>query len=455
AKDKGLEFNVNVDPALPDILYGDEMRIRQVVTNILNNAVKYTDKGSVTLTVSGGSGYTNEEGQTLELTFAVRDTGIGIKEEDRSRLFGKFERMDLEHNSTVEGTGLGLAITKRLLTMMDGTIDVDSEYGKGSVFTIRIPQRIVKNEPIGNFREKFEKSLEEASDTDLIFKAPDAYILIVDDTRMNLNVAVGLLRDTDIRVDTAESGAEAIKLAASNSYDMILLDQRMPEMDGTETLHRMREMEKLAGTPIICLTADAISGARERYVEEGFNDYLSKPIDILALMKMLMNYLPKEKIIPITSEDTLPDTSSDLSTEKTGALYKKLEAAGINTSQGLSFCANDSEFYEEMLCTYLDAAGTRKNELESAIASEDLHTYAIKVHALKSTSRTIGAEELSEMAAALERAANAGNAAEVKTGHAGLMKKYGETVDAISSAGLSGQSQTKEDSDDVLEFSPN
>ncbi len=298
ARAKGLDFMVDVDESLPDGLCGDEVRMRQVVTNVLNNAVKYTQKGSVTLSVKGDGSDGYNEGQIIRLTFIIKDTGIGIKEEDMGRLFQNFERMDMKKNSAIEGTGLGLAITRRLIEMMDGSIEVKSRYQEGSEFILCIPQKVMSAEPVGNYRRKFEKNLENASDTDEGFYAPTARILVVDDTRMNLIVAAGLLKDTGMTIDTAGGGEEALELAAGADYDLILLDQRMPEMDGIETLHRLREREDTEGknTPVICLTADAIDGARVRYLAEGFTDYLTKPIEAKNLKKMVMKYLPEEKI---------------------------------------------------------------------------------------------------------------------------------------------------------------
>ncbi len=298
-KEKGLAFIVDVDQSLPDELYGDKARIRQVITNILANAVKYTDKGSVRLTVRGAVESKNEPGGVLNLMIEVKDTGIGMKKEDIDKLFAKFQRLDLDHNSTIEGTGLGLAISRQLMTMMGGNIKVESEYGTGSVFTIEIPQDIVSNEPVGDFKTRFEKDIVEAKSGEEEFTAPDAHILVVDDTRVNLTVAAGLLKKTGIKIDTAGSGYEATEKTLEKTYDLILMDQRMPGMDGTEALKILREQEegRNHGTPVICLTADAIIGAKERYIAEGFTDYLPKPINKHELLQTMLKYLPHDKII--------------------------------------------------------------------------------------------------------------------------------------------------------------
>ena len=296
AKSKGLSYEVDIDRTLPDGLKGDEVRIRQVITNLLNNAVKYTEKGFVTLSVAADRNMGCDD--MILLVISVKDTGMGIKDEERNKLFKKFERMDIEKNSSIEGTGLGLAITGSLVDMMDGTIEVDTEYGKGSTFTIKLPQKVVSKEPIGDFREKYKKSISAMSASKETLSVEGACILVVDDTAMNLTVVKGLLKKTGIKIDTASGGEASIVMARENKYDIILMDQRMPEMDGTTAMNRIKEdPDSLnAGTPFICLTADAISGARERYISEGFDDYLTKPIVSSDLREKLRVFLPAEKI---------------------------------------------------------------------------------------------------------------------------------------------------------------
>ena len=293
AQDKGLKFIVEADPLIPDELEGDEVRIRQIFTNLLNNAVKYTEKGSVTLKVRFKK---LEEGKIL-LTIIVWDTGIGIKSEDKEMLFRKFERLEMERNSTLEGTGLGLTITHRLVDLMGGKIEVESEYGKGSIFTVTIPQTVLSDLPIGDFQTRLKEHQADGKPYRESFRAPSAKILIVDDTSINLKVAVNLLKNTKMKIDTATSGAEAVTMAARNRYDMIFMDQRMPEMDGTEAFHRIRATSDGASSdvPVVCLTADAVIGAKERYLSEGFTDYLTKPIDSFALEKIILKYLPEDK----------------------------------------------------------------------------------------------------------------------------------------------------------------
>ncbi len=291
-KDRGLKFIIRNNPDIPNYLYGDEVRIRQILINILNNAIKYTDEGLVTLIVD----YEKLSDNNINLILTAKDTGIGIKEEDLASLFESFKRIDLASNRKKEGTGLGLSITKSFVDLMGGTINVESTYGKGSAFTISIPQTIIKDEKIGIFKSDSTNSRKyryEAS-----FLAPAANILIVDDVEMNIKVIQGLLKQTKIQVDTALSGKECLEKIADTEYDIILLDHMMPEMDGIETLQIMKsdESHPNQNTPVIMLTANAIMGAKEEYIETGFSDYLSKPVKSDLLEAMLLKYLPENKI---------------------------------------------------------------------------------------------------------------------------------------------------------------
>ncbi len=296
SKAKGLELEIYLDNDLPDSLYGDEVRIRQVLTNLLTNAIKYTETGTVTLIVEGDR--PSDSDDMLQLRMKVNDTGIGIREEDMKNLFAQFERLDLMHNKTIEGTGLGLAITNDLVNKMGGRISVESIYGEGSSFVVSLPQKIMGSETVGAADDRFKNEVagpEYRSE----FTAPEARVLVVDDTRVNLMVTQALLKKTEIRVDVAMSGREAISKTLDVRYDVILMDQRMPHLDGTQAMKliRSREENPNAHTTIICLTADALSGARERYLAEGFDDYLTKPIEGDSLEKTCLKYLPKDKVI--------------------------------------------------------------------------------------------------------------------------------------------------------------
>lgn len=298
---KGLEFNFNVSEDLPSMLYGDEIRIKQILLNIINNAVKYTNTGSVDVDI-----YAKNKHNFTDLTVRVKDTGIGIKEEDKHKLFKSFQRLDERKNRNIEGTGLGLHITNLLLEMMNGTIEVESEYGKGSTFTVKIPQRIVRVAPIGEFSKAVRDYLRNLEADEIGLYAPDARVLVVDDNDLNLDVIEGLLRDTKIRTDVAQSGAACIDMVRKVHYDVILLDQMMPGMSGVETLKEMNSQGLLGDTPVIALTADAIIGAKENYLSMGFSDYISKPVKTDVLETVLKEYIPREKQLSPNGRDELP-----------------------------------------------------------------------------------------------------------------------------------------------------
>ena len=445
AQDKGLQFIVEADPKLPDELEGDEVRIRQIFTNLLNNAVKYTDKGSVTLKVRFKK---QEEGKIL-LTIIVWDTGIGIKDEDKELLFTRFERLEMERNSTVEGTGLGLPITRHLVDLMGGTIEVESEYGKGSMFTVNIPQKVVSDLPIGDFQTRLKEHMSDGRPYRESFRAPDAHILIVDDTSINLKVAVNLLKNTKMKIDTAGSGAEAVEMASKTGYDMIFMDQRMPEMDGTEAFHKIRASEGglSKDAPVVCLTADAVIGAKERYLSEGFTDYLTKPIDNYALEKILMKYLPEEKVERCFEEPADPDADAFGENE-----FSSLRSVGIEPKAGLRYCQDDEELYRSLLAEYAYGEIEKANSLQKSYEAENWHDYSIYVHALKSSSKMIGATALSMRAAKLEAAAEAGDGGAVRTDHDNMMEEY-EVLTAVIRSVIPKEELTPEDNS-IKEFSP-
>ena len=291
AEVKKLKFCTEIDENLPVMLYGDEVRVRQVIENMLSNAVKYTGAGCVTLAVSS----LVEDGFSLKIS--VRDTGIGIQREDLEKLFKDFERLDLHRNRSVQGTGLGLAITKRLTEQMGGKISVESVYGEGSCFTVVIPQQVRDAHAIGDFRETYHKYLAEETREKESFTAPGAKVLVVDDNTMNLLVAEKLLARTKVQVTTCQSGRECLDWMRREYFDVILLDHMMPEMDGMETLAKSKELEgnRCVNTPVIALTANAVQGAREEYIRAGFHDYLSKPIEPKRLEEMLQKYISQKK----------------------------------------------------------------------------------------------------------------------------------------------------------------
>ncbi len=293
---KEFDLFFTVDEMLPSVLNGDAAKIRQLIMNLLTNAVKYTEEGSVELVIIG-----EDAGDDIILHIIVKDTGIGIDEANLNKLFTKFQRVDIEHNQTVEGTGLGLAITKYITDAMGGTVGVSSEYGKGSTFRIQVPQGVVERKPIGEVDfERKNTGIEDIKHIEKeIFTAPNARILVVDDVETNLMVFASLLKKTKMQIDKARSGFECLDLVHKNKYDIIFMDHMMPEMDGVETYKNMcaEGDEALnATTPVVMLTANAISGVKEEYLDEGFADYLSKPIKVDQLEEVILNFLPADKV---------------------------------------------------------------------------------------------------------------------------------------------------------------
>ncbi len=328
AEDKGLIFVPEFDSHTPKFLNGDEVRIKQVITNILTNAVKYTEKGSVTFRVD----HEKVSDEEILLKVSVRDTGIGIRKEDQAKLFTMFERIDEARNRNIEGTGLGMNITGQLLEMMGSSLEVESEYGSGSDFRFSLKQKVVRWEELGDYEISYRESLERKKRYRERFHAPDVKILVVDDNRMNLTVFANLLKKTGMRIDTAISGDEGLKATWKQKYDLIFLDHMMPEKDGIETLYELREYKENPNldTKVICLTANAISGAREQYLAEGFDDYLTKPIDSERLEEQLLNYLPADKIMKAEAEENERNADEDVK------LIERLSIqAGIDTAARL------------------------------------------------------------------------------------------------------------------------
>ena len=287
AKQKNLEIKLDIDESMPSMLTGDEIRIKQILNNLLSNAIKYTEKGSITFSAKGV-----REEDKFSLLMSVKDTGIGIKKEDVEKLFASFQRLELNKNRYIEGTGLGLNITKQLVTLMNGNIEVKSEYGVGSCFTVIIPQQIIDGTAMGSLEQRKEKPADNTPYKNKLH-APDAKMLVVDDTPMNLMVIEALLKQSEIQMDFAGGGEECLQMTKEKKYDLILMDHMMPKPDGVETLHMINGDADNPNrtTPVIVLTANAIEGMKEQYLAEGFSDYLSKPIDVDVMEETIAKYL--------------------------------------------------------------------------------------------------------------------------------------------------------------------
>lgn len=404
AADKGLRLAVEVDQALPCRLYGDDVRIRQVLINILTNAVKYTHEGTVWLRVQS---HVTDNMATLR--FEVEDTGIGIKAEDLPKLAAEFERIEEDRNRDIEGTGLGMSITIRLLALLGSRLHVESEYGKGSKFYFVLEQRIVNHTPIGDFESKVQQMAENFSYTSSLY-APDAKILVVDDNAVNRKVLRNLLKETQIQVSEAAGGAECLQLVQENRYDLIFLDHMMPEMDGVETLHCMKALADYPckDTPVIVLTANAVSGAKEAYLSEGFDDFLSKPVVPDKLEAMIQKMLPKELLLE--ADETVKSLSGQNTAQETH-LEDLPVVEGLDWNYAWLHLP-DMELLEYTVNAFYEQIDSAADSLEQAygqIADAGfLEQYRIQVHAMKGLAATVGILPLSGVARVLESAAKDG-----------------------------------------------
>ncbi|MBQ9142562.1 MAG: response regulator [Lachnospiraceae bacterium] len=536
---KKLEIIVCVDPAIPQLLIGDEIRIRQVVINLMTNAIKFTESGTVILRVS----QTKQE-YGVNLLVQVIDSGIGISEENQEKLFTSFQQVDTKKNRAVEGTGLGLAISKKLVNNMGGFVSVRSKYGKGSAFKFVVPLGVADEKPLGIVKEaekifalayfeldkfhddriksEYEKLISEISEqlhirfvrcdtfeefqremdsqrvthvflgreefiahreycetkqeqaqmmviqdrvnainlpanmkciykpfyvlsvvsalnnedsirnltgqkeTGIRFTAPKARILIVDDNAINLKVAEGLMRPYHMQIITAESGAAAIRLLASKDFDLVFMDHMMPEMDGVETTKHIREMvgEYYQKLPIISLTANAVNGAREMFLQEGFHDFMAKPIELQTLDRILRTYLPEKLIQPVVGEQI---TGTDRRNKK--VIGERL--AMFNTDVGMMYTGGVEEIYLDILDSYVQKGASKCLHIKSLFEQKDWKNYVIEVHALKSTSMSIGAVRLSELAKELEHAGKSGEYKFIEEKNESLLRLYEEVLEIV------------------------
>ena len=453
AKKKGLEFIMEVDAGIPYELNGDVDHIRNVLINILNNAVKYTHRGFIKFIVR----MEHEKDDVANIRFAVADSGIGIKEEDMPKLFNKFEKFDVKRNRNIEGTGLGLTIVKGYVEMMGGKLEVDSVYEMGTTFSVLLDQKVVsferKEAPKVDVSTKDESESKRGQ-----FKAPKARILVTDDNEINLKVIASLLKSYEIRVDTANSGKKALEMCSNNPYDIIFMDHMMPEMDGVETMQRIRTLldDDSYRSTVVAVTANAISGVREMLITEGFDDYLSKPIDIALLEKLLLKFLPENLII---STDTgmnpeLAATQERIAKEQ----YEKMvngdagvsvgvsqpamsvgsqpaedetlpsDISYIDTEKGQVNCGNDKEAYMEVLKIYYESGDNRIEDFRRFLNNSDYKNYVIAVHGLKSSSASIGAYAFSEIAKAHEFAGKESRYEFIEKGIDKLIESYKQVL---------------------------
>nr|AGS52295.1 signal transduction histidine kinase-like protein [uncultured bacterium contig00061] len=400
-KNKGLEFRFESEGEIPKYQFGDDIRLRQVLTNICGNAVKFTESGYVRLKVSSPA-------RENTIVFEIKDTGMGIREEDMPKLFHSFEQSKTLKNRNIAGTGLGLVISKAFVEMMGGTVRLESEYGHGTVFTITIPQAA------GDASKVSRKESPHAVQS---INAPEAGVLVVDDNEFNLKVAQGLLQLFKINAQTASSGKEAIKMIQDNDYDIVFMDQMMPDMDGIEATAIIRSLsaddklanrEKYRKLTIIALSANAIHGSREMFLENGFNDFLSKPIEMPALLQILSDWLPPEKIIAITEAEAAATENR----ETPGGFWEAVSQIGeISTEIGLRHVNGQKGMYQDNLKLFHEKLMADNDKMATYMGSEDYNNFSIAVHAIKSMLASVGAAELSARALKLETASKTGDIA--------------------------------------------
>ena len=399
---KGLQLVLDVDENIPNELYGDEVRIRQIITNIMTNAVKYTEKGSVTLRVK----MEKKDARHIILKVAVKDTGIGIKE-SKEVLFASFQRgRDLRAHH-IEGTGLGLSITQQLLEMMGSELDMESVYGKGSIFSFKLVQTVVSEESMGNLNELFSKRLMQEKKYQESFTAPDAHVLVVDDNAMNLKVVQSLLKQTQVQIDTAEDGAGCLEKCARNHYDLILMDHLMPNMDGIEAFHRLRADKQGINykTPVIILTANAVAGMKQKYMEEGFNGFLSKPVQGPLLEKTLKQYLPEE-LVTLTEQEQADDAEEQEQARRQvlRQAVDDLRLADMDLDDALQYSSGLVTDVLDNIKGYLTDSEANRERIKKEYEAENWNDFKIHVHALKSTSRIVGAVHMAYLAEQMEKA---------------------------------------------------
>lgn len=396
---KPVELKYDIMEDLPGKLFGDSVRIRQIIINFMNNAIKFTDSGSVTLSVKS----IKEGPQVITLEFAVTDTGMGIKDEDKDKLFKSFSQVDEKKNHSKEGTGLGLTICKQLAEQMGGSVGVTSEYGKGSTFYFRIPQRIIEREPVS----EVEISLNE----NIAFTLNDVKLLLVDDNKMNLKVAEGLLEPLHMDITSAFNGKEALEKVKSKNYDIVFMDHMMPVMDGVEATTKIRELpdEYFKNLPIVALTANVSEDARAEFESCGMNAFISKPIKMAEVMRNLENLLPESKLQYVDENGNNSHGRikvSELEIMKYANESESIE--GINVKAGIENCGS-LELFHSLMGDFYKYIDTKANKINKCLQDGMLRDYTIEVHALKNTSRMIGALELSKEFEELERLGNEEN----------------------------------------------
>lgn len=392
----GLELIYDIDQDIPCKLKGDMGRIRQVIINLVNNAIKYTEKGSVRFSVHVRQKNTDK----VMLYYEVADTGIGIRKEDQKILFDAFHRVEMDRNRYVEGTGLGLTISQNLVNMMGGVIEVESEYGKGSRFFFTIEQTIIDPTPVSAVNYNGQKDNVTEKEAECLFIAPEAHILLVDDNELNLVVAKELLKPLRMQIDTAENGLQAVKMVRGSQYDLVLMDHMMPVMDGIVATKTIRELpdEKYKKLPIIALTANAMVDARKEFLNAGMNGFVAKPIDFTRICNQLKLWLPKELVQEVPGEEAKQLLINDISDSE---IQPENPETGFSFEEGVKHCGSKAALMKTIRIFYR-TIDSKANKIEQCLKEGLISDYVIEVHALKSSALLIGAVPLSEAAKELE-----------------------------------------------------
>lgn len=392
----GLELIYDIDQDIPCKLKGDMGRIRQVIINLVNNAIKYTEKGSVRFSVHVRQKNTDK----VMLYYEVADTGIGIRKEDQKILFDAFQRVEMDRNRYVEGTGLGLTISQNLVNMMGGVIEVESEYGKGSRFFFTIEQTIIDPTPVSAVNYNGQKDNVTEKEAECLFIAPEAHILLVDDNELNLVVAKELLKPLRMQIDTAENGLQAVKMVRGSQYDLVLMDHMMPVMDGIEAAKAIRALpeDKYQKLPIIALTANAMVDARKEFLNAGMNGFVAKPIDFARICNQLKLWLPKDLVRDVPKEEAKKLLADDLSDRE---IQPEDPQMGFSFEEGVKHCGSKATLMKTIRIFYR-TIDSKANKIEQCLKEGLISDYVIEIHALKSSALLIGAVPLSEAAKELE-----------------------------------------------------
>lgn len=432
ADNKSLRFDIECDPQMPCRVYGDETRVQEILINVLNNAVKYTDIGYIKLIV--GMDMSDDDSE-INIVFKVADSGRGIKEEDKSLIFDAFEQVNKKLHQGIEGTGLGLSIVKGYVNLMQGSIDVDSKFGEGSVFTIKIPQKLVDSEPIGEFDFKTH-SYQKSNIGDLYIS--DTNVLVVDDNYVNLKVIRKSLECYGLDVTTVDSGAKAIEMCRDRKFDIVIMDQMMPEMDGIQAMKEIRKLsDYYAGggeAKIIALTANAVKGAREALMEEGFDEYVKKPIEFEHLENILCRFIPEDRISRMDGAGH-SDIDTDLLKNEQNNIYAGNfnEIDGLDMSAGLMHCGGKQADYIEILALTVETSRKYLSTMRDKL-SADIKEYVIEIHAVKGMCYNIGANACGDAAKELEMAGRNGDTEYILANQTGFEAEFSALLDRIEKA---------------------